>query len=215
MGSCIWGYSWRVVVSISWDSSADLSTASRRWSTTTPSTGCPSRGRSMSAWGCLCVSSCCSWHHSWDIWHQLLCGMDETMTVAMICRDPRTTSPTAWLPTANIQLFVHVSTPTPPPSAQQHFLLQSLGGSVEIDGCQRSAKMMPCHPKKGLELQHFAMVAVVTSTWNIPVINVIRWGLENPLHISKAIIRTNPVKSYKRLNTQFGNSLNSTFKLFV
>ena len=57
-GSCTCGSSWRAGVSTYWASSADPSTPSQRWSTTTRSTGCPSRGRSTPVWGRRCVSSC-------------------------------------------------------------------------------------------------------------------------------------------------------------
>ena len=60
MGSCTWGSSWLEEDNTSWVSSADHSTASRRWWTTTPSTDCPSRERSMWVWGCLCVNNCCN-----------------------------------------------------------------------------------------------------------------------------------------------------------
>ena len=69
MGSCTWGSSWHQVGNTFWDSSVDRSTASRTWSTTTPSTGCPSRGQSTSVWRCHCASSCCRW--AW----QMLAGV--------------------------------------------------------------------------------------------------------------------------------------------
>ena len=56
-GSCTCGSSWLVGVSTSWASSPDPSTPSRRWSTTTQSTGCPSRGRSTPVWGRRYASS--------------------------------------------------------------------------------------------------------------------------------------------------------------